>query len=57
MRKLLFLAGVFLGMFLWFSRNTPGIGGWLRRISDIPATALLLGTSDLERDGVDPAKS
>lgn len=57
MRKLLFLAGVFLGMFLWFSRNTLGIGEWLRRMSDIPTNALLLGTSDLERDGVDPAKS
>jgi hypothetical protein len=56
-KKLLFLAGMFLGLFLWFSRNSPGVGEWMRRMSDGPTNLMLLGTSGFERDGVDPAKA
>jgi len=42
-----------LGVF----RDSPGIGEWLRRASDIPTNAFLLGTSGFEREGVDPAKA
>lgn len=57
MKKLLFLAGIIAGAYLWTNRNSPGVGEWMRRMSDIPTNALLLGTSDFERDEVDPAKA
>ena len=56
MKTLLVLAAAAAAAFLWFNRNSPGVGEWLRRMSDIPTNAVLLGTSGFERDGVDPAK-
>jgi nitrate reductase gamma subunit len=42
---------------LWLNRNSPGTGEWLRRTSDTFTNALLLGTSDFEKAGRDPAKA
>jgi hypothetical protein len=42
---------------VWLKRNSPGIGEWLRRTSDTFTNALLLGTSDFEKAGRDPAKA
>jgi hypothetical protein len=42
---------------VWLKRDSPGIGEWLRRASDTVTNALLLGTSDFEKAGRDPAKA
>lgn len=49
------VAGVVVGV-LWARRDSPGIGEWLRRMSDAPTNAALLWTSGFEKDGRDPAK-
>jgi hypothetical protein len=50
------LALVVIGV-IWLKRDSPGIGEWLRRASDTVTNALLLGTSDFEKAGRDPAKA
>jgi hypothetical protein len=50
------LALVAIGV-VWLKRDSPGIGEWLRRASDTLTNALLLGTSDFEKAGRDPAKA
>jgi hypothetical protein len=50
------LALVVIGV-IWLKRDSRGIGEWLRRASDTITNALLLGTSDFEKAGRDPAKA
>lgn len=50
------LAIVAIGV-IWLKRDSPGIGEWLRRASDVVTNAVLLGTSDFEKAGRDPAKA
>jgi hypothetical protein len=55
-RLLCVLVLVAIGV-VWLKRDSPGIGEWLRRASDTVTNALLLGTSDFEKAGRDPAKA
>ena len=55
-RALMLLLGIAAGV-VWMNRDSPGIGEWLRRMSDVPTNAALLWTSGFEKDGRDPAKA
>lgn len=57
MKKFLLFALAAGAAVLWVFRDSPGIGEWLRRASDVPTNAFLLGTSGFESEGVDPAKA
>lgn len=57
MKKLLGAMAILGIGVIWLNRNSPGIGEWLRRTSDIFTNALLLQTSDFEKEGRDPAKA
>ena len=50
------LALVAIGV-VWLKRDSPGLGEWLRRASDTFTNAVLLGTSEFEKAGRDPAKA
>jgi hypothetical protein len=56
MKKLLGAMAILGIGVIWLNRDSPGIGEWLRRSSDTFTNALLLMTSDFERQGRDPAK-
>jgi hypothetical protein len=57
MKKLLGAMAILGICVVWLNRNSPGIGEWLRRTSDTFTNALLLQTSDFEKEGRDPAKA
>ena len=57
MKKLLGVLAILGIGVIWKNRDSPGIGEWLRRTSDTFTNALLLMTSDFEKEGRDPAKA